>query len=98
MSVEKGNRIERDAYRYWLGIVLIHAGSGLMLTKQYILDHIADIKNGAPLEYLEAGFTESEFDAENFQRLPIYEAVAIEIIERLNAYEASGDIRDLGMF
>lgn len=98
MTVEKSNRIERDAYRYWLGIVLIHAGSGLVLTKQYILDHIAEVKNGAPLEHLETGFTESEFDAENFERLPIYEAVAMEIIERLTAYEASRDIRDLGMF
>lgn len=98
MSDEKGNQIECDAYRYWLGIVLIHAGSGLVLTKQFILNHIDEVKNGAPLEHLESGFTEGEFDIENFERLPTYEAVAMEIIERLTAYEISKDIRDLGMF
>ncbi|MCD1267222.1 hypothetical protein B5M44_26215 [Shinella sumterensis] len=87
--------LERDAYRYWLGLVLIHGGTGLRLQRERIEAHLRSLKNGDPIERLDGEITADEWDSENYRRYPIYEAVALEIIERLAAYEQSGKINDL---
>lgn len=87
--------LERDAYRYWLGLMLVHAGSGLKVARDQIEAHLQSLKNGDPIERLGDDITPDEWDSENFRRYPIYEAVALEIIERLAAYEQSGKFEDL---
>jgi hypothetical protein len=87
--------IERDAYRYWLGLTMMHAGTGIPITRQHITDHIRDLKNGVPLEHLRDDLTPAQWDIENFRRLPIYEAVAMEIVEQITSYEMTGRISDL---
>lgn len=87
--------LERAAYRYWLGLMLVHAGTGFKVTRELIQDHLESLKNGDPIEHLGNDLTPAQWDEENFRRYPIYEAVAVEIIERLDAYEKSGKFQDL---
>jgi len=87
--------LEHDAYRYWLGLMLVHAGSGLKVARNQIEAHLQSLRNGDPIERLDGEIAADEWDSENFRRYPIYEAVALEIIERLAVYEQSGKISDL---
>ncbi|RVL05648.1 hypothetical protein [Sinorhizobium meliloti] len=87
--------LELAAHRYWLGLMLIHAGTGWKVTRERIEEHLRSLKNGDPLERIGDDITAAQWDEENFIRYPIYEAVALEIIERLVAYEQSGKIEDL---
>lgn len=90
--------METEAYRYWLGLMLIHAATGVKTSRELIERHLRDLKDGVPLEHKDhAVLSDAQFDEENLKRYPMYEAVAMEIIERLVAYEHSHDIRDLGL-
>jgi len=97
MSEMEGLALERAAYRYWLGLMLMHAGSGFKVTRERIEEHLADLKNGVPLNFIDDRITPAEWDEENLKRYPIYEAVAFEIIERLVAYERTGKLTDLAI-
>lgn len=87
--------LERDAHRYWLGLMLMHAGTGFKVTRERIEEHLRSLQNGDPIERIGDDITAAQWDEENFRRYPIYEAVALEIIDRLVAYENSGKIEDL---
>lgn len=91
-----GPDLELAAHRYWLGLMLIHAGTGFKVTRERIEEHLRSLKNGDPIERIGDDITAAQWDEENFRRYPIYEAVALEIIERLVAFERSGRIADLG--
>jgi|GEM_PF-4745584 hypothetical protein len=97
LSQTKKVELERDAYRYWLGQMLIHAGTGFKVTRERIEEHLRSLKNGEPIDHLGDDITAAQWDEENFRRYPIYEAAALEIIECLVAYEQSGEIADLSM-
>lgn len=87
--------LERDAYRYWLGLMLIHAGTGFKVSRERIEEHLRSLKNGDPIERLGDDITPDQWDNENYKRYPVYEAVALDIVDRLNAYEKSGNLPDL---
>lgn len=85
-------KIERDAYEFWLDRVLMHAGTGFMLTPVGLDGHLQEIKNGEPLDILPPGeeMTAAWIDEQHLQRFPVFEAVALRIRERLVAYGKTG--------
>ena len=89
--------ISIDAHRYWIGLLLLHAARGIPIRPNLIYQHLADLKNGVPIDSLGPGdvLTPATWDEENLKRYPAYEAVGLEIAQRIERFQISGDVNDL---